>query len=382
MEDLPELFFGGSGSWSRDHWPYGFEKEGDFEAKKKWGPRPITLKANAPPKSPPSLEKSPTVIGPWSNVRSDFSFKQLCLFLACIACTCYIGLEIHCRPKELTKDCRPEEVTEDFCHQIFCLWLPPEVRVLIVLVLVVCGPCYLAAVCNLISDFGYGRRFSAMISSIAEAHQDKSAALFEPYTAELCTGEMEIRFHAWQGRWEQVDDEGWCFDCKSYAEALWGPQGLSDAGTWETSHARERSAEPLTAKSAGSLFEVAWRNANDDPYVTQCRSILEVRLSLSLSCADSETLDKLAADWESFKQANKNSWDDQRYYASVDVKTTLGPASQSGGRRTFAVSGLPCFLGLSYYYVFSVCGLGWLYRLWYSTRNGVVEMHLHQGLRR
>ena len=75
-------------------------------------------------------------------------------------------------------------------------------------------------------------------------------------------------------------------------------------GTWETSHGRERSAMPLTVKRAGSLFEVAWRNAEGDPYVTQSRSILEVRVSLSLSCADSETSNKLAEDWESFKLAN------------------------------------------------------------------------------
>ena len=155
--------------------------------------------------------------------------------------------------------------------------------------------------------------------------------------------------------------------------------GPRDASTWETSHARERSAEPLTAKSAGSLFEVAWRNASGDPYVTQSRSMLEVRVFLSLSCADSETSNKLAEDWESFKLANKKD-KDQKYWASVDVKTTLGPASQSGGRRTFAVSGVPCILGLAYYFAFRVCGLGWLYRLWYSTRNGVVEMHLHREL--
>ena len=219
---------------------------------------------------------------------------------------------------------------------------------------------------------------------MAGEHRDKYAVWFDPYTAELCTGETEIRFHASCGHIEYRGKKGgrtpfWVETHR--ADELWGPTGCGpqDASTWETSHARERSAEPLTAKSAGSLFEVAWRNANGDPYVTQSRSILELRTFLSLSCADSETSNKLAADWESFKLANKKD-KKQTYWASVDVKTTLGPASQSGGRRTFAVSGLPCFLGLSYYYAFCVCGLGWLYRLWYSTRNGVVEMHLHREL--
>ena len=182
------------------------------------------------------------------------------------------------------------------------------------------------------------------------------------------------------------------------ADELWGPRGcgLSDASTWETSHARERSAEPLTAKSAGSLFEVAWRNASGDPYVTQSRSILEVRVFLSLSCADPETSNKLAADWERFKLANKTG-SEQHYWATVDVKTTLRPASQFEKTlssevlktslsvrpfavRSFALSGVPCFLGRCYYGAFCICGLGWLYRLWYSTRKGVVEMHLHREL--
>ena len=157
-------------------------------------------------------------------------------------------------------------------------------------------------------------------------------------------------------------------------------------GTWETSHGRERSAVPLTVKRAGSLFTVAWPNANGDPYVTQSRSILELRVSLSLSCADSETSNKLAADWESFKLANKSGYT-QEYWASVDVKTTLGPASQFDGKRPFALTDVraligvcACFFGVCQYYAFRVCGLGWLYRLWYSTRNGVVEMHLHREL--
>ena len=136
---------------------------------------------------------------------------------------------------------------------------------------------------------------------------------------------------------------------------------------------------PLTAKRAGSLFEVPWRDASGHRHLTQSRSILEVRAFLSLSCADSETKHKLAEDWKSFKLANKKD-KIQNYSASVEVKTTLGPASQFDGRRTFAVSGVPCFLGLAYYFPFRVCGLGWLYRLWYSTRNGVVEMHLHREL--
>merc|ERR1719313_1668005 len=72
--------------------------------------------------------------------------------------------------------------------------------------------------------------------------------------------------------------------------------------------------------------------------------------------------------------------EDNKYWASVDVKTTLGPASQLDGIRTFALSGVPCFLGGGYYRAFRICGLGWLYRLWYSTLNGVVEMHLHLEL--
>ena len=133
MKDLPELEFHPARNTQGIRVPWASGRQ-----------RGNALKTNAPPKLPIGLEKSPTVIGPWSNVRSDFSFMQPCLFLACIACTaciaCHIGLEIHCRPKELTKDCRPEEVTEDFCHQIFCLWLPHEGRVLIVLVLVVLWP--------------------------------------------------------------------------------------------------------------------------------------------------------------------------------------------------------------------------------------------------
>jgi hypothetical protein len=107
--------------------------------------------------------------------------------------------------------------------------------------------------------------------------------------------------------------------------------------------------------------------------------MLETRVSLSLSCADSETSNKLAADWKSFKLANKRG-ETQEYWASVDVKTSLGPASQFDGSRTFALSGVPCFLGRGYYNAFRICGLGWLYRLWYSTHNGVVEMHLHREL--
>ena len=44
---------------------------------------------------------------------------------------------------------------------------------------------------------------------------------------------------------------------------------------------------------------VAWRNANGDPYVTQSRSILETRVSLSLSCAtDALVLDNVIEDFE------------------------------------------------------------------------------------
>ena len=136
---------------------------------------------------------------------------------------------------------------------------------------------------------------------------------------------------------------------------------------------------PLMAKPAGSMLEVTWRNAKGWNYVTKFRSLLELRVSLSLSCADSETSNKLAADWESFKHAHKKDRV-QRCWASVDVKTTLGPASQFDGSRTFALSGVPCFLGGGYYCAFRICGLGWLYRLWFSTRNGVVEMHLHREL--
>merc|ERR1719387_691476 len=41
------------------------------------------------------------------------------------------------------------------------------------------------------------RDFPTMIASVA----GESAAWFEPYTAELCTGEIEIRFHARTGHW-------------------------------------------------------------------------------------------------------------------------------------------------------------------------------------
>merc|ERR1712118_327659 len=74
-------------------------------------------------------------------------------------------------------------------------------------------------------------------------------------------------------------------------------------------------------------FEVAWRNAKGDPYVTQTQSILEVRVFLSLSFADCETSNKLTEDWERFKLANKKD-KYQECWASVDVKTTLGTASQ------------------------------------------------------
>merc|ERR1712100_536671 len=87
----------------------------------------------------------------------------------------------------------------------------------------------------------------------------------------------------------------------------------------------------------------------------------------------------MGENWESFKLANKIDTT-QKYWASVDVKTTLGTASRFDGRQTFALSGVPCFLGRCYYGAFCICGLGWLYRLWYSTRNGVVEMHLHREL--
>ena len=211
-----------------------------------------------------------------------------------------------------------------------------------------------------------GSNFPAMIASMEGEHRDKYAAWFDPYTAELCTGEMEIRFHAICGHTEYTGSgknrkSKWVETHN--ADELWGPTGCGprDASTWETSHARERSAEPLTAKSAGSLFEVAWRNASGDPYVTQSRSILEVRVFLSLSCADSETSNKLAADWESFKLWHEEDtlWHEkdtlQDCWASVDVKTTLGPASQFkgpapfDGRRIFALSGVPCFLSRSYY---------------------------------
>ena len=158
-----------------------------------------------------------------------------------------------------------------------------------------------------------------------------------------------------------------------------GRDGRGNANPPGLGRARERSAEPLTANRAGSLFEVAWRNANGDPYLTQTQSLLEVRVFLSLSFADSETSDKLTEDWERFKLANKKDTV-QECWASVDVKTTLGPTSQFDGSRTFALSGVPCFLGGGYYSAFRIFGLGWLYRLWYSTRNGVVEMHLHREL--
>ena len=62
------------------------------------------------------------------------------------------------------------------------------------------------------------------------------------------------------------------------------------------------------------------------------------------------------------------------------MNTTLGPASEFNGNRSFALSGVPCFLGGGYYCAFRICGLGWLYRIWYSTLNGVAEMHLHREL--
>jgi hypothetical protein len=230
-------------------------------------------------------------------------------------------------------------------------------------------------------------KFPAMIASMAGEHRNKYAKWFDPYTAELCTGEIQIRFISVSGHYETRTSGGrhptsskhWVQTHRD--ETFWGPQGCGPqyASTWDTSHARERSAVPLKVKSAGSPFEVAWRNVEGDPYVTQSRSILELRTFLSLSCADSETSNKLAADWESFKLANKKD-KEQTYWASVDVKTTLGPASQFDGSRTFALSGVPCFLGGGYYSAFRIFGLGWLYRLWYSTRNGVVEMHLHREL--
>ena len=197
--------------------------------------------------------------------------------------------------------------------------------------------------------------------------RNKCAALFETYTGELCTGEPEIRFLSLCGHYAE-DGNG---------KTQW-IETHRDEVSW-TSLARERSAVPLMAKPAGSMLEVAWRNAEGWNYVTKFRSLLDVRVSLSLSCADSETSNKLAADFESFKQEYKKD-DMQECWASVDVKTTLGPASQFDGSRTLALSGVPCFLGSRYYSAFRICGLGWLYRLWYSTLNGVVEMHLHREL--
>ena len=65
--------------------------------------------------------------------------------------------------------------------------------------------------------------FPAMIASMAGAHRDEHAAWFDPYTAELCTGELEIRFHADCGHLETVErGDGSTFT----VDALWGPKGL------------------------------------------------------------------------------------------------------------------------------------------------------------
>jgi hypothetical protein len=137
---------------------------------------------------------------------------------------------------------------------------------------------------------------------------------------------------------------------------------------------------PLTAKRAGSLFEVPWRDASGHPYLTQSRSILEVRVSLSFSCADDKTRSKLAADWARFKEDNKQDAE-QHYSATVEMNTTLGCVSQFEGRRAFALSSVPSWLNGDLYGAFRLCCLGWFYRLWYSTQNGVIEMHLHRELK-
>jgi hypothetical protein len=138
-------------------------------------------------------------------------------------------------------------------------------------------------------------------------------------------------------------------------------------------------AVPLTAERAGSLFEVLWRDASGRKYLTQSRSILEVRVSLSVSCADAKTRSKLAADWARFKEANKRDAE-QRYWATVELYTTLGFVSQFEGRRAFALSSVPRWLNGDLYCAFRLCCLGWLYRLLYSTQNGVMQMHLHREL--
>jgi hypothetical protein len=166
------------------------------------------------------------------------------------------------------------------------------------------------------------------------------------------------------------------------ADEYWAPHCDNDSSdkSWGPSHAREHSGEPLAATRNGNRFEVAWRNASGEPYVTYCQSILEVRVFLSLSCADSETRDKLEEDWQNFMERHKQDTE-QKYSATVDIPTTIGPVSEFDGRRAFAVNGVPKWLSPDCYGCFRCCLLGWLYRLCYTTQNGVVEMHLHRSLK-
>jgi hypothetical protein len=136
---------------------------------------------------------------------------------------------------------------------------------------------------------------------------------------------------------------------------------------------------PLTATRNGTGFEVAWLNKSGEPYITQSRNIVEVRVFLSLSCADDETRNKLEEDWQNFMAQNKRGTT-QSYWATVDITTTLGPASEFKGRRAFALSGVPKWLSVQIYYRMWCCMLGWLYRLLYATQHGVVELHLHRSL--
>lgn len=205
-----------------------------------------------------------------------------------------------------------------------------------------------------------GSDWRRMVATITSEHRDKYAAWFDAFTSELCTGEVEIMFHA------------------SFHGKTAKKQSVHEP--WQRRfEARECCAVPLAVKRGASSLVEVWRA---ESRVTQTRCVLEVRPRLSVSCATSASSGQLSADWEAFKRAHT---DDGRratvfYWATVDVKTTLGHASDVSGRRAFALGSVPAALGPRLYTAARLCGLGWLYRLWYATQNVVVDMPLHREI--
>ena len=94
--------------------------------------------------------------------------------------------------------------------------------------------------------------FPAMIASVAGEHRDEHAAWFDPYTAELCTGELEIRFHAVCGHWESDGATGERRWVETHTvDALWGPKGLGP-------EAYGFPADPEEAKETMCFLNPSW----------------------------------------------------------------------------------------------------------------------------